>query len=99
MANPSLKGFGVVLNEMVTMQQMEALHANRIDFGLVRPPIDRLDPRSLEERHAWREELLLLAVSSNHRFATGPAPTMKDLAREPFITFSPVRWTVFLRAD
>ena len=80
------KGVGVVLNEMVTRQQMEALHANRIDFGLVRPPIDR---RDLGVACVAREPLLL-AVSSNHRFATGPAPSMLDLADEPFITFSPV---------
>jgi DNA-binding transcriptional LysR family regulator len=86
LANTSLKGFGVVLNEMVTMQQMEALHANRIDFGLVRPPIDR---RDLGVIYVAREPLLL-AVSTHHRFATGPAPTMRDLAGEPFITFSPV---------
>jgi DNA-binding transcriptional LysR family regulator len=85
-ASTSLKGFGVVLNEMVTMQQMEALHANRIDFGLVRPVIDK---RDLSMACVAREPLLL-AVPITHRFATGPAPTMKDLAREPFITFSPV---------
>ena len=91
LANSSLKGFGVVLNEMVTMQQMEALHANRIDFGLVRPPIDK---RDLDVVCVAREPLLL-AVSARHRFATGPAPTMKDLAREPFITFSPVEGRYF----
>lgn len=91
LAHSSLKGFGVVLNEMVTMQQMEALHANRIDFGLVRPPIDK---RDLDVVCVARESLLL-AVPARHRFATGPAPTMKDLAREPFITFSPVEGRYF----
>jgi DNA-binding transcriptional LysR family regulator len=91
LANSSLKGFGVVLNEMVTMQQMEALHADRIDFGLVRPPIDK---RDLDVVCVAREPLLL-AVSTRHRFASGPAPTMKDLAREPFITFSPVEGRYF----
>ncbi len=91
LANSSLKGFGVVLNEMVTMQQMEALHADRIDFGLVRPPIDK---RDLDVACVAREPLLL-AVSSKHRFASGRAPTMKDLAGEPFITFSPVEGRYF----
>ena len=86
LANSSLKGFGVVLNEMVTMQQMEALHANRIDFGLVRPPVDR---RDLGLACVAREPLLL-AIPATHRFATGPAPTIRDLKGEPFITFSPV---------
>ena len=91
LANSSLKGFGVVLNEMVTMQQMEALHANRIDFGLVRPPIDR---RDLGVACVAREPLVL-AVPSKHRFATGPAPSMKDLKGEPFVTFSPVEGRYF----
>ena len=77
---------GVVLNEMVTRQQMEALSANRIDFGLVRPPIDRRDLGVV----CVAREPLLLAVSNDHRFASGPAPSMQDLADEPFITFSPV---------
>jgi DNA-binding transcriptional LysR family regulator len=91
LANSSLKGFGVVLNEMVTMQQMEALHTNRIDFGLVRPPIDR---RDLGVACVAREPLVL-AVPSKHRFATGPAPSMRDLKGEPFITFSPVEGRYF----
>ncbi len=85
-SHATLKNVGVVLNEMVTMQQMEALHAGRIDFGLVRPPIDQ---RGLGAICVSREPLLL-AVSRNHRFAIGPAPSLKDLAGEPFITFSPV---------
>jgi DNA-binding transcriptional LysR family regulator len=91
LANSSLKGFGVVLNEMVTMQQMEALHTNRIDFGLVRGPIDK---RDLGMACVAREPLVL-AVSANHRFAKGSAPAMKDLAGEPFITFSPVEGRYF----
>jgi len=76
----------VVLSEMVTMQQMEALRDNRIDFGLVRPPVDE---RGLGTVRVASERLLL-AVSSSHRLALGPTRSIKDLAGEPFITFSPV---------
>jgi DNA-binding transcriptional LysR family regulator len=86
-----LKGVSMVLNEMVTMQQMEALLDNRIDFGLVRPPVDQ---RGLEAM-CVASEPIVLAVSSHHRFASGPAPAMKDLAGEPFITFSPVEGRYF----
>lgn len=85
-ANAELKDVGVVLNEMVTMQQMEALRENRIDFGLLRPLVD---VRGLGMVRVARERLLL-AVPSGHRLASGPKRSMKDLAGESIITFSPV---------
>lgn len=86
-----LSGIGVVLSEMVTMQQMEALRENRIDFGLVRPPVDERGMSTIRVA----SERLLLAVPGNHRFASGPPRSIKDLAREPFITFSPVEGRYF----
>ena len=92
LANSSLKGFGVVLNEMVTMQQMEALHADRIDFGLVRPPIDKRDlDVACVAREPWPPR-----PSEQTPVCERRAPTMKDLAGEPFITFSPVEGRYFL---
>jgi DNA-binding transcriptional LysR family regulator len=91
LAKSELKDVGMVLNEMVTMQQMEALRDNRIDFGLLRPPVDE---RGLSFVRVASERLLL-AVSSHHRFASGPIRSVKDLAGEPFITFSPVEGRYF----
>jgi DNA-binding transcriptional LysR family regulator len=86
-----LKGIGVVLSEMVTMQQMEALRENRMDFGLVRPPVDERGMSTIRVA----SERLLLAVPGNHRFASGPPRSVNDLAGEPFITFSPVEGRYF----
>jgi DNA-binding transcriptional LysR family regulator len=90
-AKAELKDVGMVLNEMVTMQQMEALRDKRIDFGLVRPPVDQ---RGVEGVCVGNEPLLL-AVPCHHRLASGAAPSMKDLAGEPFITYSPVEGRYF----
>lgn len=90
-AKVELKDVSLVLNEMVTMQQIEALRDKRIDFGLVRPPVDQ---RSMEGICVGNEPLLL-AVSCHHRLASGAPPSMKDLAGEPFITYSPVEGRYF----
>ena len=86
LAKSELKDVGIVLSEMVTMQQMAALRDNRIDFGLVRPPVDERGVNAL----LVARERLLLAVSTKHRPASGPLRSMKDLEGQPFITFSPV---------
>ena len=90
-AKLEFKDVGMVLSEMVTMQQLEALHDKRIDFGLVRPPLDQRGVESM----CVANEPLLLAVSCHHRLATGGAPSMADLAGEPFITYSPVEGRYF----
>lgn len=86
-----LKDIEVELSEMVTIQQMEALRESRLDLGLVRPPVD--EPGMATTRIAC--ERLLLAVPRTHRFASGPPRSLKDLAGEPFITFSPVQGRYF----
>ena len=86
-----LKGVSIVLREMVTIHQLEALREHRIDLGLVRPPVDERDMSTIQVA----SERLLLAVPACHRFASGPPRSIKDLAREPFITFSPVEGRYF----
>ena len=86
-----LKDIQVELSEMVTIQQIEALRESRLDLGLVRPPVD--EPDMATARVA--SEQLLLAVPRLHRFASGPPCSLKDLAGEPFITFSPVQGRYF----
>ena len=86
-----LKEIEVELSEMVTIQQMEALGESRLDLGLVRPPIN--EPGMATTRIA--SERILLAVPRSHRFASGPPRSLKDLAGEPFITFSPVQGRYF----
>jgi DNA-binding transcriptional LysR family regulator len=86
-----LKNVEVELSEMVTIRQIEALRESRLDLGLVRPPVD--EPGMNTIRIA--SERLLLAVPRSHPFASGPPRSLKDLAGEQFITFSPVQGRYF----
>jgi DNA-binding transcriptional LysR family regulator len=82
----SLKDVDIVLHEMVTKQQVEALHSHAIDVSLSRVPRDLKNV----EVALVASEPMRLAVPRGHRLATGRMPTLKDLAGEPFITFSPI---------
>jgi DNA-binding transcriptional LysR family regulator len=84
--NVSLKDIDIVLHEMVTKQQMEALHAHEIDVSLLRVTKDL---RNIEVALVAREPMML-ALPRSHRLATGRIPTLQDLDGEPFITFNPV---------
>jgi DNA-binding transcriptional LysR family regulator len=84
--NAALKNINIVLHEMMTRNQIEALHAHTIDISLLR----LTSPPSNLEFACVAREALMLAVPRGHRFATGRMPTLKDLGGEPFITFHPV---------
>jgi DNA-binding transcriptional LysR family regulator len=84
-ASASLKDINIVLSEMVTTQQVEALQSNAIDAGLQRLPAAQ---QGLETICVARERMML-AVPRNHRLAKGRLPVLADLRDEPFITFSP----------
>ena len=75
----------LVLREMDSATQMEALTAGRLDAGTVRLPVDR---RGMELACVMREQMLL-AVPESHPFAKGDAPALRDLERIPFIMYSP----------
>lgn len=84
-ASAVLKDVTIVLQEMVTLEQMEALRFNKLDFGLLRLPVDQ---KGIQVACIAREPLLL-AVPRGHRLASGRTPKVTDLDTEPFITFSP----------
>jgi DNA-binding transcriptional LysR family regulator len=86
-----LKDIQVVLSEMVTIRQVEALAENRLDLGLVRPPVEVPGMRTVR----ISSEPLVLAVPSSHRFAKGPRRQIRDLEGENFITFSPIEGRYF----
>ena len=88
---PLLKDIDVVLHEMVTKHQIEALHSHKIDLGLLRVTHD---PQDLEVALVAQEPMLL-AVPRSHQLATGRMPGLRDLAGEPFITFNPVEARYF----
>ncbi|HEX6012495.1 MAG TPA: LysR substrate-binding domain-containing protein [Geminicoccaceae bacterium] len=85
LALAELPDVDLILKEMVSRDQLEALSSNRIDIGLVRLPVDR---RGLELVCVAREPLLI-GLPSSHPLATGRDPTIRDIDRQPFIMYSP----------
>lgn len=86
-----LKDIEVVLSEMVTIRQVEALQENRLDLGLVRPPVET--PGICTARISG--ERLMLVVPARHRLGRGTRPSIRNLEGENFIMFSPVEGRYF----
>lgn len=91
LATTELPDIDLVLKEMTTADQMEALTFNRIDLGLVRLPIDR---RGVEVMCVLREPLLI-ALPQDHALATDRDLTLNDIDRQPFIMYSPTAGRYF----
>lgn len=83
-ARARLPGVDLVLEEMVTAEQVEALEAHRIDVALLRPPVRR----EFQSMRVAREPLLA-AMPLAHPLAKGRPPTLKDFDGQPFVTYSP----------
>lgn len=80
----------LVLQEMVTTEQIEALAARRIDLGLMRPPDTLTGQQSGIALAPLLRERLLLALPQGHKLAeAGRRPELKDLDGQPFVTWSP----------
>lgn len=75
----------LILREMVSAEQIEALASDRIDLGLIRPPFSRIE---LNSRCVVREPLLL-AAPAGHRLAKASAVSLADLDQQPLVTYSP----------
>lgn len=74
----------IVLSEMNTYQQHEALRARRIDLGIVRSPL-------LETGYASEclvREPFVLAVPVGHPLASADSVGVEDLDGEPFLMYS-----------
>jgi len=85
-AAAELPGVDLVLSEMVTHAQLDALLAGDIEVGLVRqvPRSDVLDSRLVAT------DSLILAVPRGHPLtAIGRAPTLEDVAEHDVVTYSP----------
>jgi DNA-binding transcriptional LysR family regulator len=80
------EGVEVILSEMTTIQQAEALKAGRIDVGFGRLPLD--DPQLVCQVIA--EEPLVVALPLKHRLLKASRITLAMLASEPLILY-PVR--------
>jgi len=75
------------LQHLSTGEQLQALEANEIDIGFLRPSRTFRPPASIKVVDLWQDELVL-AAAADHRLAQPDArPTLADLAREDFILF------------
>src|SRR3546814_3255401 len=68
---------------MLTPDQVVALHDGVIDLALMRTPV----PDEDIEVYVVRREPLVVALPSQHPLAQSETVAVKDLAREPFITY------------
>ena len=91
-ANTELPEVELVLKEMVTPAQLEALHSGTIDVGLIRPPATGADITS----RLLTSEPLLAALPVGHRLAVAARePTIADFDNERFIGYSPSEASYF----
>ncbi|MDR8412998.1 LysR family transcriptional regulator [Nonomuraea sp. 3-1Str] len=85
-AGARLPGVELVLREMVTAAQVEALLSGAVDVGMVRPPVRTADIRTAP----LTSEPLLAALPDGHPLAVrAPYPSVADFDGEPFIMYSP----------
>lgn len=75
----------VALREMQTVDQLEALAADRIELGIVRP----FTPRSSVASAPLLREPMVLAAPAGHALARGRAMPLSALQGQPFIEFCP----------
>ncbi|MBO1080692.1 LysR substrate-binding domain-containing protein [Roseomonas haemaphysalidis] len=76
----------LALREMVSLDQIEALQAGRIDLALLRPMARRPGLRTAR----LLREPLLLALPRAHPLATRPEAGLAELAEQPLVTYPPV---------
>ncbi len=86
-----LPGVDLVVKEMVTSAQMEALASGELDLGLVRFQFHR----QLVETRCIQREKLMLAVPDTHPLASGPLPAIADLDGQDVIMWSPLESRYF----
>ncbi|WP_431111304.1 LysR substrate-binding domain-containing protein [Variovorax paradoxus] len=75
----------VMLREMQTADQIEAIGADRIELGIVRP----FAPRAFTESAPIFREPFVLAIPAEHRLAQLDAVPLGALEGQPFIEFCP----------
>jgi DNA-binding transcriptional LysR family regulator len=83
-AGRALPGIEIVLEEMVSSEQLRALEEERIDIGFVRP----LQAGGGLHYHRVAREPMLLAVPAKHPLAKKPRVRLQDMAGQPLIMYS-----------
>jgi DNA-binding transcriptional LysR family regulator len=74
----------LMLHQMTTADQLDALCDGRLDIGLARPSLSELPPRRIVVRRALREQLLV-ALASDHPLAHRGCIDFAQLKDEPFV--------------
>ncbi|KKX24888.1 LysR family transcriptional regulator [Rhizobium sp. LC145] len=75
-------GVNLILHEMISAEQVEALRAGRIQIGLLRPVFDDGD----FETSLLHREPYVVAIAAAHRLAAVKTIRLADLAQEGLIT-------------
>jgi DNA-binding transcriptional LysR family regulator len=82
----------LVLREMPTRDQIEALAGGRLDLGLVRLPVDR---RGIDVTCVAREPMLLATPEGHPLAIAEAAPSFRDLDQTALIMYSPTEGRYF----
>jgi DNA-binding transcriptional LysR family regulator len=82
----------LVLRELVTSGQLEAIAAGDLDLGFVRPPVTRA---GLLSRVVQAEQLLLAAPAGDPLVQSGRLADMADLDGRALVMYSPVESRYF----
>jgi DNA-binding transcriptional LysR family regulator len=91
-ARTALPGVEILLQELVTRDQLKALSDGSLDLGLIRPTTTGAD---LSSRTALREGLLA-ALPAAHPLAAGDGPMrVEDFDGEEFLMYSPIEARYF----
>jgi DNA-binding transcriptional LysR family regulator len=90
-AQHALPNIDVVLKEMVSVAQLEALAANTIDLAFVRP----IPARQLLQNQTVEREPMMLALPREHPLVSYPLITLQDMDRLPFIMYSATQGKYF----
>jgi DNA-binding transcriptional LysR family regulator len=81
----------LMLKEMVTSEQLEALDSGQLDVGLMRPH----PPHGGLETVLLGREALMLAIPETQSKSWPKAPTLSCLHEKPFIAYSPYEANYF----
>jgi DNA-binding transcriptional LysR family regulator len=73
----------VEVRAMTTLHQLDALTDDRLDVGLLRPPVHAPDLRL----HTVSHDELCVALPGTHPLVSRPRVTLADLADEPFVLY------------
>lgn len=85
-ASAAFPDASLLLRELVTVDQVEAIEKGTVDIGLMRPLLNR---PQLKTRPVLRERLVVAAASDTDLAQRGGEARLIDLSDEPLLMYSP----------